>query len=191
MIRKFIFITTLLLSFISADIGLGIILEEGEGGFTFGSNLTYIPKKPSSGELLENFRTINSSILLPSGIELLYGKDSEFDDNYLGLNYHLKHNNYTISFNFKKNYDNSIMYRPKELGGTIAWKVKKQKIIPFFKYTFKSSKFNNNYELFTFGGIISYFRMIFTFSYTFPSGDFQGLYNGKGNININSGLYLN
>ena len=59
MMRKIIFITTLLLSFISADIGLGIILEEGQGGFTFGSNLTYIPKKPSSGELLEDFRTIN------------------------------------------------------------------------------------------------------------------------------------
>ncbi len=189
--QKLLIIITIIISTLSASIGLGTILDEGKAAFNFGSDITYIPKKPSSGETIEKNRTINASILFPSGIEFLYGKDAKYSENYLGMNYYFKHNNYTLSFNFKKHYDHKIMYRPKELGGAIAFKIKKQKIVPFVKYTYLSSKLNNNYKLLTFGGLISYFRFIFSLSYSFPSGDFKGLYNGKGNININSSIYLN
>ena len=188
--QKIFIITILLVSILSADLGLGTVLSENKGALSFTSGMTFIPKKPSSGETMENYRTINISILTPSGLELLYGKHAASDNNYLGFNYYFKHNTYTLSFNFKKYYDQDIMYRPKEVGATLASKIKNQVILPFIKYSLVSSKNNTNFELLTFGGYISYHRLIFSLSYTIPFNDFQGLYSGKGNIKINTGIYL-
>ena len=188
--QKIILISIFSISILFSDIGLGTMMDKNKGGISFASNITYLPKKPSSGEPIQKHRTINGSILLSSGLEFLYGKKADSDDNYLGLNYYFKHNNYTISMNFKKYYDQEVMYRPKEIGATLACKIKKQKIVPFVKYSLISSKNANNFELLTFGGYLLYHRLIFSLSYTLPFNEFQGMYNSKGNININTGIYL-
>ena len=44
------------------------MMDENKGGISFASNITYLPKKPSSGEPIQKNRTINGSILLSSGL---------------------------------------------------------------------------------------------------------------------------
>ena len=75
--QKIIIITILLVSTLSADIGLGTILSKNKGAISFASNITYLPKKPSTGETIEKYRTINLSILTPSGLEFLYGTPTQ------------------------------------------------------------------------------------------------------------------
>jgi hypothetical protein len=195
--QKILLITIFLISSLSADIGLGTILENNTGAFSFSSNVTFLPKKPSSGESMESFRFINATLLMSSGLEFLYGKNAHGEDNYLGLNYYIPIENYTLSFNFKKKYDDSILLRPKEIGATLSWKVSKQLIIPYLKYTLISHTLsqltvepNSNFELLTFGGYVPYGNFIISFSYSLPFNGFAGYYNSKGNINISAGLYL-
>ena len=188
--QKIIFITFFLLSSLYSDIGLGYIAKKDKIAFSFASNVSFLPNKPSSGESMKSNRFINATILTSFNLEFLYGANVRADDNYLGLNYYIPINDYTISFNFKKRYDESKLYRPKEVGATISWKVKKKILIPYIRYTLVSGKFNDNFEFLTFGGYISYSRFIFSISHSLPFNNFQGMYNAKGKINIMVGLYI-
>ena len=203
--QKILLITFFLLSSLFADIGLGTIVGNNSGAFSFSSNLTFSPKKPSSGESVDQIRTIHFTLLTTSGLEFLHGKSAHFKKpSYLGLNYYLPIEDYTLSFNFKKRYENYISdtgvfssVSPKEYGATLSWKVSNKVMIPYLKYTLVSYKYplasseiNSNYELLTFGGYVPYQNFILSFNYTLPFNGFNNYYNSKGTINIIAGLYL-
>ena len=204
--QKILLITFFLLSslFAGTGLGLGDIVGNNSGAFSFSSNLTFLPKKPSSGEPVGQIRTIQVTLLTTFGLEFLHGKFAHFKKpSYLGLNYYIPIENYTLSFNFKKRYENYISdtgvfssVSPKEYGATLSWKISDKVIIPYFKYTLVSytypslTEINSNYELLTFGGYVPYQNFILSFNYTLPFNGFDGYYNSKGTINIIAGLYL-
>tara|TARA_B110000116_G_C16662342_1_gene502354 strand:+ start:21 stop:593 length:573 start_codon:yes stop_codon:yes gene_type:complete len=188
--QKITFITLFLLSNLYCDIGLGSIVKEDKIAFSFASNVSFLPNKPSSGESMKSYRFINATILTSYNLEFLYGQKVGGDDNYLGLNYYIPIDDYILSFNFKKRYDESELYRSREVGATVSWKVENKILLPYIKYTLLSGKLSDNFEFLTFGGYISYSRFIFSVSYSLPFNNFQGLYNSKGKINIMAGLYI-
>ena len=188
------FISTILFSMSTEGTNIGLLMEKDKGAFSMTSNLVITPQKPSSDKDIEQIRYLNASLLLPSGIAFSVGNILEEDDlyNYLGLSYFIKNNNYIIGADFRSHYNSGFNYgkKPKELGGSFAYKISKQAFTPYIKYTLRQYHLNQNLQLLTFGAFTSIAQIIFSFSYTLPINSTPEFYNSKGEISINLGVFL-
>tara|TARA_Y100001970_G_C14239543_1_gene864024 strand:+ start:2917 stop:3462 length:546 start_codon:yes stop_codon:yes gene_type:complete len=174
---------------------IGFVMEKNKGAFSISSSLSITPQKPSSDTEIGQFQYIHGALLLPSGIEFSFGNSLEDDDEYtyLGASYYIKDKNYTIGINNRFHYNANLKYdkKPREFGASFSYKISKQAFTPYLKYSLRQYGSGQNLKLLTLGGFTSVSQMIFSFSYTMPMGADQGFYNGKGEIAVNLGVFLN
>ena len=189
------FISTIVFAIPTEGTNIALLMEKGQGAFSMSSSLTVTPQKPSSDKDIGQTRYMHASLLLPSGIAFSFGNTLEEDVlhyNYLDASYFIKNKNYTIGANFRSHYNSNFNYgrKPKELGGYFSYKIPKQAVTPYLKYTLRQYATYQNLQLLTVGGFTSISQIIFSFSYTLPIDSAPQFYNSKGEISINIGVFL-
>ena len=174
------------------DTNVAMFMEKNKGAFAITSNVAISPQKPSSDKDITYTKYLNASLLLPSGLQFSFGNTLEQDDrySYLGLSYYLKNKSYTIGMNFKSHYETGYERKPKEIGALFSYKIKEQAFTPYIRYIIRQYSINQNLQLLTLGGFASITQLFISFSYTIPTHSIPDIYNGKGEINLNFGVFL-
>ena len=197
-------IRTLIISFILNSVAIsmstegtniGLLMEKNKGAFSISSSLSITPQKPSSDTEIGQIQYIHGALLLTNGIEFSFGNSLEDDDShtYLGASYYIKDKNYTIGINNRFHYNANIKNdkKPREFGASFSYEIPKQAFSPYLKYALRQYGQGQNLQLLTLGGFTSFSQMMFSFSYTMPMNADQGFYNGKGEIAVSLGVFLN
>jgi len=187
-------ISSLLFSMSTESTNIGLLMKENKGGFCMTTNVAITPQKPSSNEDIGQARYLNASLLLPNGMNFSFGNSLEENSryNYLDFSYYIKDKDYTLGVNIRSHYNNGLNYgkKPKELGASFSYKISKQLLTPYLKYTYRQYHLGKNLQLLTVGGFASISQLIFSFSYTLPINADPEFYNGKGEISLNLGVFL-